>query len=77
MIKETSMDYQRYRQEVLAKTSGANIHKVNGLLGNILNATSNEKYWRSKGSLVLAEEALRQVIEAKQKIAKLVKVSKK
>jgi len=66
------MNYEAYKLEVLAKTSGANIHKVNGLLGNILNASSNEKYWRAKGDLTLAQEALAQVQKAKRKINKLI-----
>jgi hypothetical protein len=29
--------YQNFKLRVLAKTNGANIHKINGLLGHIIN----------------------------------------
>ena len=32
------MVYQDYRQYVLAKANGANVHTINGLLGQVLNA---------------------------------------
>ncbi len=40
----TSQDYPMFRERVTAKTNGANIHKVNGLLGNVLNSLNNMEY---------------------------------
>jgi hypothetical protein len=35
--------------QVLAKTSVANVHEVNGHLGVVLNSLDNMKYWKSVG----------------------------
>jgi hypothetical protein len=43
-----SKDYPIFRDRVLAKTDGANIHKVNGKLGIVLNSLSNLEYWQKR-----------------------------
>lgn len=42
------MKYQIYREEVLAKTTGENIHEVNGLLGHVLNSLRNHRFYIEK-----------------------------
>jgi len=45
-------EFPDYRNRVLAKTNGANVHKVNGLLGVILNSVHNAQYFNSIDDVV-------------------------
>jgi C4-type Zn-finger protein len=57
----------------LSKTSGANIHSVNGFLGNILNAIDIRDYWQNKGeNFQKVEEMKKLIAESKSKIAKII-----
>ena len=51
----TPDEYSNYRLEMLAKANGRNIHKVNGLLGNVLNNNENASYWIGKDNEQAAE----------------------
>jgi hypothetical protein len=42
--------YSLYRERVLAKTDGANIHKVNGWLGIINDGIENRNYFHRIGN---------------------------
>jgi hypothetical protein len=43
-----SKDYPLFKERVLSKTNGANIHRINGKLGIVLNSLSNLEYWQQR-----------------------------
>lgn len=45
---ETTKEYRQYRNQILLKATGANIHKVNGILGKILSHTNNAAFYKDK-----------------------------
>jgi septation ring formation regulator EzrA len=60
--------YFELRARVLATTTGANIHKINGLLGNVLNGCSNYVYSYNHGDLKEANRRLAPVNKALVKL---------
>jgi hypothetical protein len=42
------MNYTTYKNEVLSKTDGSNIHHVRGLLSRVINGLSLIEYWSIK-----------------------------
>jgi len=42
------MKYSIFRDMVLAKTTGENVHLINGELGTILNEIRNYNFWKYK-----------------------------
>lgn len=48
--------YDDYRNRVQAKLNGSNVHKVNGLLGIVLNGSMLVEYFESKGNTAKAAE---------------------
>jgi len=51
-------EYRKYKLRVLSKTNGRDIHRLNGLLGIILNQGLNYIYWEGKNKNK-AEEILK------------------
>lgn len=48
---KTLKEYYQFRDEVLSKTDGKNVHNVNGLLGKIAHRVgtfedSNQEFWK-------------------------------
>jgi len=50
--------YNDFRDLVLSKTNGKNIHAVNGCLGIILNAGKNSIYWNATGNNIKFKECI-------------------
>lgn len=44
----TATEYQDFRLRVLAKTTGANVHRINGMLGVLINSIVLADYWADK-----------------------------
>lgn len=60
--------YNDYRERVLAKTDGSNIHKVNGLLGIILNGSPCVDFRTDSGEYDKAIEGIQRIQEAMRQI---------
>jgi len=56
------MTYKIYREMVLAKANGQDIHDINQLLGQILNGGPNIAFFKSKG-MVFDENRAREIAE--------------
>ncbi len=46
----TDDEYQNFRLMALAKANGRTVHKINNLLGVVLNANRNAVYWNGKNN---------------------------
>jgi hypothetical protein len=56
--------YQDWKLQKLAETNGADVHKVNGLLGNILNSIPNYCYWMNERDFESAYESRENILKA-------------
>jgi len=45
----TESEYADYRLRVISRANGRAIHRINSLLGVVLNADSNARYWGAVG----------------------------
>ncbi len=77
----TLKDYPIYKDRVLAKCDGANVHKVNGLLGIVINSLDNREYWekqddskRAKAKEYISQASIR-IHDSLKQIKKLTGVS--
>ncbi len=73
----TKEEYTTYRQQILSKAKGSDIHELNGCLGRVLNTIDSIEYWR-KQSGPKAMRELGKVVEihreAKEDIQKLINI---
>lgn len=72
MVITTKKEYNQLRDEVLSKTSGANIHDINGLLGRISHKVNtfedpDQEFWSK-----YREEYEKDIEEYIDKIYKLI-----
>lgn len=44
----TADEYQDFKLRVLAKTTGANVHRISGMLGVLINSIVLADYWADK-----------------------------
>jgi hypothetical protein len=71
---EYPKSYLYYKELVLSKTNGTNIHTVNGLLGVILNSVPNIKWQISQQDFESAAKTRDIIKNAEQKIQQLTNV---
>ena len=66
--------YDTFRLRAISNASGANIHKVNGYLGVVLNGTQNALYYENKDMMDSYKLSYQTVVKTLSKLATEFKV---
>ena len=65
------MKYEFYRQYILFKANGANIHRINGLLSIVVNGIPNYLHYNRRGDRKKVDEIETMVNEALREIGEM------